>query len=181
MKALIIVESMFGNTRTIADHIATSLRRRRMSVEVYDVEAAPRSIPDDVDLLVVGGPTHAFGLSRSRTRADAVSRGAPTPADTGLRDWLDAPPDIRGRPGIAVFDTRIQKPLLPGSAARSAFRKLRRSGWRLLVKPTSFYVEDVAGPLRTGEEARAERWAEDVMAALSPQSGESGRSAPAAG
>ncbi len=77
MKALIVYESQFGNTekvaRAIAEGVATSGR-----VEVVAVDTAPTVLPDDVDLLLVGGPTHVFSMSRVQTRADAA-KDAPTP------------------------------------------------------------------------------------------------------
>lgn len=165
MKAMIIVESWFGNTRTIADEVADGLRSH-LSVEVHDVGSAPRAVPDDVTLVILAGPTHAFGLSRAGTRSDAVKRGGSGQAGIGLRDWLDATTVFEGSPWVTAFDTRIAKPLLPGSAARAAVRRLRKAGGRLLLPPASFFVEDVDGPLRDGERQRAQRWARDVVAAL---------------
>ncbi|MGH3505904.1 MAG: hypothetical protein ACRDO2_01730, partial [Nocardioidaceae bacterium] len=119
-----------------------------------------------VVLLVIGGPTHAFGMSRASTRADAVTKGAPGAAATGLRDWLDAPPTFEGKPWVATFDTRIDKPLIPGSAARAAIRRLRKLGGRVLVGPQSFFVTDLEGPLRDGEISRANEWAWEILSSL---------------
>ncbi len=66
-------ESMFGNTQAIANSIAEGLSSR-LNVEVAEVGVAPSSISDDVALLVVGGPTHVFGMSRPRTRQDAAGQ-----------------------------------------------------------------------------------------------------------
>jgi flavodoxin len=67
MRALVVYESMFGNTQAIANAIVQGLSGR-MRVEALEVGVAPATIDDDVALLVVGGPTHAFGLSRPQTR-----------------------------------------------------------------------------------------------------------------
>jgi hypothetical protein len=162
MRALVVFESMFGNTQAIADAVAEGLPRR-LRVEVLEVGVAPATIDDDVALLVVGGPTHAFGMSRPQTRQDAarqataalVSRGI------GLREWLAT---LQGPDGIAAaaFDTRISKPRLPGSAARAAERRLRRLGLRIVAPAASFYVEGSLGPLQEGEKERARRWGESV-------------------
>jgi hypothetical protein len=165
MKALIIVESMFGNTRSIADRVAESLSET-MHVDVRDVDEAPHDVPDDVTLLVLAGPTHAFSLSRGSTRAEAVTRGAPRAPEHGLRDWLDGRPRLPDSTWVATFDTRIAKPLVPGSAAKGAVRKLRRLGAHLLVEPTSFYVIDVDGPLRPGETSRIDAWIDGLRLAL---------------
>src|SRR6266508_4456720 len=123
-------------------------------------------IEDDVDLVVVGGPTHAFGMSRPGTRQDAA-RQAERPlvsAGSGLRDWLET---VRGgspRVAAAAFDTRIDRPRLPGSAARAAERRLRRLGFRIAAQPASFYVTGTPGPLVAGEPERARRWGEELGA-----------------
>ena len=73
MRARVVFESMFGNTQVIAQAVADGLAES-MSVELEEVGSAATEIAGDVDLLVVGGPTHAFGMSRQRTRESAVSR-----------------------------------------------------------------------------------------------------------
>ena len=162
MRALVIYESMFGNTQLIAQAVADGLSRR-LPVEVLEVGGAPTTIDADVALLVVGGPTHAFGTSRPRTRQDAarqatdglVSRGI------GLREWL---PTLEG-PGpvaVATFDTRVARPRLPGSAARAAEKQLRRLGHRVIVPAESFFVEGTLGPLVEGEIEEARRWGETL-------------------
>jgi flavodoxin len=54
MRALIVVESVFGNTRAVADAVAEGLATS-MRVDVVDV-GVPGTIDAGVDLLVVGGP-----------------------------------------------------------------------------------------------------------------------------
>jgi hypothetical protein len=165
MRALVVFESMFGNTKVVADAVTEGLAIR-MRVTAVEVGVAPAAIEDDVDLVVVGGPTHAFGMSRPGTRQDAA-RQAERPlvsARSGLREWLEA---VRGgspRVAAAAFDTRIDKPRLPGSAARAAERRLRRLGFRIAVPPASFYVSGTPGPLVAGEQERARRWGEDLGA-----------------
>lgn len=75
MRAMVVYESMFGNTQLIADAIAEGLSSRA-EVERTAVGDAATTIGDDVALLVVGGPTHAFGMSRSATRQSAAEQGA---------------------------------------------------------------------------------------------------------
>jgi hypothetical protein len=62
-RALVIYESMYGNTEQIARAIGEGLGDR-MQVEVVEVGAAPTTLAADVGLVVVGGPTHAFSMSR---------------------------------------------------------------------------------------------------------------------
>ena len=157
MKALVVFESLWGNTEQVARAIAAGLEESA-EVEVVDVREAPAS-PGDVDLVVAGGPTHAFSMTRSSTREDAVRQGAPHgTGEPGLREWLDAQPrDAHHR--IATFDTRVTKVHhLPGSAAKSAARSARKHGYDLAARPESFYVEDMEGPLAAGELDRATAW-----------------------
>ena len=142
-------------------------------MDVVLVDTAHAGPPaEDTALIVAGGPTHTFSMTRPATRVNAARQGASqaTP-DRGLREWLtDLPSRTPTTPGPAVvtFDTRINAVRhLPGSAARSAATLLRRKGYRLCGSPTSFYVSDVEGPLRPGEEDRATRWGRAV-AGLAP-------------
>ncbi len=160
MHALVIFESMFGNTRVIAEAIAEGLSSR-FETDLIEVGAAPKVIYDNVELLVVGGPTHAFGMSRPGTRhaaADQAGEGLVS-CGIGQREWLDAVEGGSGRVVAAAFDTRLAKPhWLVGSAARAYDRRLRRLGFRVSSPPQSFYVAGTPGPLLDGEAERARRW-----------------------
>ena len=160
-------ESMFGNTEAIAHAIAEGLSSQ-LSVELVEVSAAPTTL-SDVDLLVAGGPTHAFGLSRRSTRESAreqAPNGLVSPGN-GLREWLDTVHDDAGTTLIATFDTRVNRPRVPGSAARAASRRLRRTGFRRTDGPKSFYVTGMIGPLVEGETERARRWGAQLGSCLS--------------
>ena len=67
MRAVVVYESMFGNTHVIADHIAEGLRTAA-EVTVVAVHDAAVELIDSADLLVVGGPTHVHGMSSQRSR-----------------------------------------------------------------------------------------------------------------
>jgi hypothetical protein len=171
MRAIVVYESMFGNTREVAAAVAEGLGTR-VPVDLVEVADAPTEIGDTVSLLVVGGPTHALGLSRPQTRQDAVDRttGPAESAKIGLREWLGtlAP----GRAALAAtFDTRVRRPRMPGSAARRAERQLRRHGFEILTGATSFWVTGTAGPLVDGERERARRWGEQIGSELVTRAG----------
>ncbi|WP_203015000.1 MULTISPECIES: hypothetical protein [unclassified Frankia] len=167
---MIVFESMFGNTREIAEAVAAALAER-MDIELMEVADAPTVVPGEVDLLVVGGPTHALGMSRPSTRQDAarqlaadaehgsfnlevVSRG------DGIREWLANVDLGRPAPTVAVFDTKVRSPL-PGSAASKAARLLSRRGTNVVGR-RSFYVTGTQGPLRDGERDQARIWASEL-------------------
>lgn len=158
MRALVIYESMFGNTRRIAHAVADGMADAA-EVDITDVVDAPTAVPSDVDMIVVGAPTHVFTLSRETTRREAARRGgAFTDVPEGIREWLDslAPP----RPGtaFAAFDTRVDgMALLPGAASHTASRVARKRGFDV-VEPSSFLVTGYEGPLVDGELESAREW-----------------------
>jgi hypothetical protein len=159
VRALVVNESMFGNTARLARAVGRGLEGNGATVTVADVREAPDALTADLDLLVVGAPTHAFSLSRPGTRADAVRQGAPAErAATGLREWLESV-RVEGGVRVAVFDTRVSKVRrLSMAAGPRAARLGRRRGLTLAGTPVAFLVDDVQGPLRAGELDRAEAW-----------------------
>ena len=117
MKALIVYESMYGNTHVIAERIAGGLGAAFDTDVVPVAQATPERVAT-ADLLVVGGPTHVHGMSTARTRAAAATAAAAPGAtivceadatDRGLRDWFDELPPGGGRRAVA-FDTRMKGP-----------------------------------------------------------------------
>lgn len=168
MRALVVYESMFGNTRAVAEAVASGVSSK-MPIELFDVASAPVLFPDDFDLLVLGGPTHAFGMSRESTRQSAIEQGAPrAKAGLGIREWLETASPGASLRFAATFDTRVDKPRVPGSAARKAARQLKKMGLTLVVAPESFFVDGVAGPLLDGELDRARRWGEALTGVVAP-------------
>lgn len=162
--ALVIYESMFGNTKTIARTIADEIALT-MPAAAIEVSLAPDVIGDHVALLVVGAPTHAFGLSRPKTRSDAAKRSAkPTVSGgRGIREWL-AEMHREGDIAAATFDTKTKHPRLPGSAAKKAEKQLRKRGFKIIRGATTFYVNGTEGPLVDGEVQRARTWAHELVA-----------------
>lgn len=163
MKALVVYESMFGNTEAVARAVADRLSEA-FDVTLSDVRTMPPA--RDVDLLVVGAPTHAWGLSRPSTRVDAARQGTIREGATevGLREYLNLSPALTGV-AAAAFDTRVDK-AWAGSAARKAHRELRRLGCRTILPAKNFAVAGTTGPLVEGERERAARWAAELAATL---------------
>lgn len=167
MKALVVYESMFGNTEEIANAIGAGLAEQ-MEVDVQAVALAPRTLPSDVELLVIGGPTHAFSMSRQSTREEAVKQGAHSTPSIGLREWLQALPHHAGTATVTTFDTRVDSVRhLPGSAAKSAARRVRWHGFLHVERGESFYVRGTEGPLVDGETERARDWGRQLARAVS--------------
>jgi flavodoxin-like protein len=161
MKALVVYESMFGNTEKVAGAVARGLQLEDVDAGLVEVGSATTELSPGLDLLVVGAPTHAFGLSRPGTRADAVRQGAEAERTRlGLREWLESLRFDPVRPPLlAAFDTRVTKVRwVPKSAGPSAVHLARRHGLEAVGKPVGFLVDDVRGPLLAGELDRAVAW-----------------------
>ena len=159
MRALVVFESAFGNTEQVARAVFQGMFRRLQDVALLDVASAPPRLPPELEMLVVGGPMQALGISRPTTHPDAYRQGmVERPTRPGLAQWLGSlePPE---RPvHAAAFDTRIHTPPSPGFPAVAAWRTLRRDGYQLAGDAESFCVMGIRGPLCDGEVERARTW-----------------------
>jgi hypothetical protein len=171
MRALVVCESMYGNTREIARNIADGLRADFEVTLVPVAEVTPELVAG-ADLLVAGAPTHMHGLSSVVTRRMAARAAAkdgsglrmdPDAGGPGLPEWLK---DLGRRDGLAAaFDTRINGvPAITGRASRAIARLLKRHGYRLIAAPQSFLVSWET-TLLDGEAYRARRWGMTLGAA----------------
>lgn len=173
MKAIVVYESMYGNTHAIADAIAEGLGGHASVrvLSVHDVEAEDVA---SADLVVVGGPTHVHGMTRASTRkaalAAAAEPGAALHIDTdaegpGLREWFDDLAVSIDR--AAAFDTRMHGPaMVTGRASKGIAARLRAHGATLVAAPVSFIVTK-ENELLPDEAAHAEAWGESVARAMS--------------
>ena len=167
MRALVVYESMYGNTKRIAEAIADGIGRT-MPAEAIEVSVAPLAIETDVDLLVVGGPTHVHGMTTPFTRSQAEKQ-ATTPLVSpgiGMREWLEqARPTGTDTPAVS-FDTRIKgAALLTGSAASGYAKRLRSAGFRVMAPAESFFIATKApqdDALLEGELERARAWGQEI-------------------
>ena len=169
--ALVIFESMYGNTHVIADHVAEGLR----GVFATDVVSAATTTAErmaGVDLVVVGAPTHVHGLPGRRSREAAATAVERSPDDLvleadalgpGLRELFDQVGE-GSRVAAAAFDTRLDgTAIFTGRASRRIARRLRDHGFRLVTAPESFLV-DKHNHLLDGEADRATSWGRAVAA-----------------
>ena len=166
MRAIVVYESMFGNTRLIAEAIGQGLEGVA-DTTVVPVAGADADAVKDADLIIVGGPTHAHGMSRKRSRAMAATiaekpgsgLGFEPGADgPGLREWFASLGPMQAR--AAAFDTRGHAPaVFTGRASKKIARELRRLGCTVVAAPQSFFVKGKVTHLEAGEEARARGWA----------------------
>lgn len=149
MKTVVIYASRYGNTRNVAQAIASALRPRGSAL-LLAADDMPGYLPEGTDLVIVGGPTEQHGM----TEAIAL---------------LFARLGTEALEGVAAaaFDTRLRWPRwLSGSAGASIAHKLRAAGAQLIAPEESFFITGAMGTggrdtaeLESGELERAAEWA----------------------
>ncbi|MFN8515789.1 MAG: hypothetical protein U0232_12070 [Thermomicrobiales bacterium] len=141
MNSIVIYATHAGNTRLIAETIAGGLESRG-PVQLLAADEAPASLPEGIDLMVIGSPTEGHRMIEPLSHFFArLERGA-----------------LQGM-AAAAFDTRLHGPRwLWGSAAHGIAEELRRLGARPVAPEESFYV-DMKPHLQQGEIERAAAWA----------------------
>ncbi len=154
MKAIIIYDSLYGNTERIAQAIGDGLTGEVNIVRVGDGKASELKT---FDLLVVGSPVHG---GRATPNIDAFVKQLPAHSLEGKR--------------VAAFDTRFESEeqgiglrLLMSViryAAERIAKALVKKGGRLVTEPEGFIVEQKEGPLKQGELERARNWAKGISA-----------------
>jgi flavodoxin len=160
MKAMVVYDSVYGNTGKIAQAIGQALGSPE-DVEIVQVGHARPEQLAGLTLLIVGSPTQKF---------------SPTGATT--RFLKSIPKNGLDRVKVAAFDTRFTVSAIEkvrilaffvkifGYAAEPIADRLKRRGGELAVPPEAFYVGDTEGPLLEGELERAANWARQITAAL---------------
>ena len=154
MKALIIYDSVYGNTEKIARAIAGAMTPSD-EVKVLQVGEANPSELESIDLLIVGSPTHG---------------GRPTPA---IQEFLSKiPANALRNIRVTSFDTRISAKdrgvgvrILLGVVGYAAGRiadSLKGKGGYLAAPPEGLNVEGKEGPLKDGELERSAGWAKEI-------------------
>ena len=150
--ALVIVESYFGSTRTIAEAIAAGLSETGAQARVLDVDRAPDVLPADLDRLVLGAPTHNRGLPTAGTRATACKKQGATTSATGVREWLAAV----SIPASTRLGRRAAQPIPSDNRVEGG------QGDRQGAAASSGSADGVGQELRGhGEQGSAGRWRED--------------------
>ncbi len=146
MNALVVYDSTFGNTESIAEAM-TDVLAQRGTARLLRVNKVQPGDLEGIDLLVAGCPTQ---------------RRKPTPAIVAFLGVTPAAA-LEGL-AVAAFDTRYHRPQpLTGSAAKAIAKRLRKAGAELLLPPESFFVMGREGPLEEGELGRTADWARELV------------------
>jgi flavodoxin I len=147
MKALIVYDSVYGNTENIARAIAEAITPPDEVTVLRAGEANPSDLAS-IDVFIVGSPTHG---------------GRPTPA---VQEFLNrvTEPLLEGI-DVAAFDTRATSKFtrIFGYAAGRIAGNLKRKGGVLNASPEGFFVTGTKGPLKEGELERAAAWVKGIL------------------
>jgi hypothetical protein len=165
---------MYGNTHLVADAIGAGLGTS-CDVRIVPVAQASPAVLAEADLVVVGGPTHAHGMSRATTRKWAVEAADKPASDLkvepdalgpGLREWFGSLGRCSGP--AAAFDTRLHGPVkLTGRASKGVSRLLHAHGFDVVAEPESFLVTK-QDRLEPQETTRAREWGTKLAASIGP-------------
>jgi flavorubredoxin len=118
MKAILLFDTVFGNTERIANSLARGLQDVGVDAECVSINNARVDKLSDYDLLALGAPTQYITASKP------------------MKEFLDQLKDLdlKGKYGFA-FDTKLDS-ILAGSAAKFIEKKLKASGVNI-VRPRS--------------------------------------------
>jgi flavodoxin I len=152
VKALVVYDSVYGNTEKVAQAMAAALE-----CEARRVAAVTPEQLAGLDVLLVGSPTQAFQPLKP---VKAFLKGIPAGKLNGIK--------------VAAFDTRMDVKKvgnavlivfakLFGYAAEPIGKQLVKKGGTQAVPPEGFLVEGSEGPLQEGELERAAEWAKRVL------------------
>lgn len=149
MKAFVIYASRHGNTQKVAEAVADGIRTHA-SVELMAIDKAPTSFVGQADLVVIGGPTEAHGM---------------TPPVRQFFEGLQ-PGGLKGV-AAAAFDTRLDWPRwMSGSAGAGIAHRMEKLGADLVVQQASFIVEGKDPVVKPGELERALAWGDTLARIL---------------
>ncbi len=134
-KALVVYFSMYGNTEKVAKALAAGLAEGKVDVQAVKTTDVKFDELSEVDLLCVGSPVNAFGVS------------------IPVKEFLDRLASVGGLSGkkAFAFDTKL-KTRLAGSAGGKIEKKLKDLGLKIVRHSESAIVKGKEGPLEESAE-----------------------------
>jgi flavodoxin len=168
MNAIVVYESLWGNTAEVARAVAEGLGPGARALRTDEASAADAA---GADLIVAGAPVFGFKLSSPQMR-DGIRKNpgrgpAPDLSCPPLSAWLEAL--APGSGWGAAFDTQVRGPF--GKGAPEVASLLEAAGYAPLAEPEGFVVRGRHGPLKKGETERARAWGEQLSRALQEHAG----------
>lgn len=140
MKALVVYDSMYGNTEKLAKALGAGLASGGVDVAVKKVDSIKSGELIGVDLLCVGSPTHAWNASK------------PT------KEFLEQLKNVEGLSGKKAFAFATKmKSRLAGDAGGKIENKLRDADLTIARHSETAIVEGREGPLEENAEETFEK------------------------
>jgi len=156
MKGIVVYDTSHGNTKTIAETIAETLKESGVEVDLFDVKDVKKLSAKDYNFLVLGSPTR-FGTMSFAIRGFL--------GKVKSEEWVNKP--------FAAFDTEnpenIEKARLEKkewSAAEKISEKLRDKKMNQLLPVLKALVLGQKGPLKEGEIDRTKDYARELAIKL---------------
>lgn len=157
MKCLVVYESIFGNTKKVAEMICETVGEECSIKHVDNIE-----IDEVFDLIFIGSPTRAF---------------KPTKNIVGFVKRL---PLFQNAKKVALFDTRFDINKHDSKLLKYMVRKFgysndtltklcNKDGIIVIGEPGEFFVDDTEGPLGEEEFLKITKWTNDIMYILNKQ------------
>lgn len=133
-RAIIVYDTKFGNTQKAANALAEGIKAQGVDVDCLQTNEVDTSKLGEYDLLALGGPTQAFGISKP------------------MKDFLEKLESAKlGGKKAFAFDTKM-KSRLAGSAGKGIEKKLQRLGMNIIMPHVSAIVNGREGPLEESTE-----------------------------
>lgn len=135
VKALVVYDSVYGNTEKVARALAAGLESGGVDVDVVKVDAVKFDELSRIDLLCIGSPVHAWSASKP------------------VKEFLERLKSVEGLSGkkAFAFDTKM-KSRFAGSAGGKIERKLEGLGLTVAKHSESAIVKGREGPLEESAE-----------------------------
>jgi len=152
MRAIVVFDSQYGNTRLVGEEIARGISEVDNSdVLAVDVDHVPLDRVQACDVLVIGSPNHIGRATRATKRFVRAIGGANLP-----------------RKKIAVFDTCFAGQ--EGVVVREIEAALRKElpGFVAAAPGLSVIVERMKGPIRIGELPKAREFGRRLPTVSAP-------------
>jgi len=143
-RAIIIYDTKFGNTEKIARALARGMEKQGVKVDCVKADEVDVDKLGRYDFLAIGGPTHAFGVSKPMKAFFEKVRSV----------------DIKGKKTFA-FDTKY-KSRLAGSAGKGIEKTLKGLGMSIVKPRSSAIVKGSEGPLEEGMEETFEQIGSEI-------------------
>jgi len=151
VKGIVVYDTTHGNTRSVAEALASTLREAGIEVDACHVKDVRRLNGSEYDLLVLGSPTRFGTMSLAvkfflgKVKSD---------------EWAGKP--------FAAFDTENPENMQKSeySAGEKIAAKLRDKKLNQLAPVLKAAVHEMKGPLLEGELERTKAYAKELAALL---------------